>query len=136
MLALYTDFGWQGPYVGQMKLALYEHGIAPAAVLDLMMTSRDVARSGQQRYAPESDQSRVEYVGGLMMFTTTYKGSIVHRQWMQPDAAVWGEGGSIDIAPPGLNQQQIDTGLPIQQLDHQRFPAPPPPSSPPPSSES
>lgn len=35
MIALYTDFGWQGPYVGQMKAVLHRH--APnVPVVDLM----------------------------------------------------------------------------------------------------
>jgi len=35
MIALFTDFGWQGPYVGQLKLVLHE--AAPAqVVIDLM----------------------------------------------------------------------------------------------------
>ena len=35
MILLFTDFGWQGPYVGQMHAAI--HGIAPGVpVVDLM----------------------------------------------------------------------------------------------------
>ena len=35
MIALFTDFGWQGPYVGQMKAVLYK--LAPTqAIIDLM----------------------------------------------------------------------------------------------------
>ncbi len=36
MIVLYTDFGWQGPYVGQMKLALYKAGIGDRPIVDLM----------------------------------------------------------------------------------------------------
>ncbi|MDH5301180.1 MAG: SAM-dependent chlorinase/fluorinase [Gammaproteobacteria bacterium] len=35
MITLFTDFGWQGPYVGQMKLAL-QHYAPGRAVVDLM----------------------------------------------------------------------------------------------------
>jgi S-adenosylmethionine hydrolase len=35
MLVLYTDFGWQGPYVGQMKTALIR-GAPGVAIIDLM----------------------------------------------------------------------------------------------------
>jgi S-adenosylmethionine hydrolase len=35
MIALFTDFGWQGPYVGQMKLALARQAKG-VAVIDLM----------------------------------------------------------------------------------------------------
>lgn len=35
MIALFTDFGWNGPYVGQMH-AVIESGPAPVAVIDLM----------------------------------------------------------------------------------------------------
>lgn len=37
MFYVFTDFGWQGPYVGQLKAALYEACPgAPPAVVDLM----------------------------------------------------------------------------------------------------
>ena len=35
MIALFTDFGWQGPYVGQMKAVLYKHALSKP-IVDLM----------------------------------------------------------------------------------------------------
>lgn len=36
MIALFTDFGWCGPYVGQLHAVLARHRADPAAVIDLM----------------------------------------------------------------------------------------------------
>ncbi len=36
MIALFTDFGADGPYVGQMKAALHRHGASAEAIVDLL----------------------------------------------------------------------------------------------------
>lgn len=36
MIALFTDFGVDGPYVGQMKMALHQAGIGAVPIIDLM----------------------------------------------------------------------------------------------------
>lgn len=48
MIALFTDFGWNGPYVGQIH-AIFARGPAPPAVIDLM---HDAPRGNPRAAAP------------------------------------------------------------------------------------
>lgn len=36
LIALFTDYGWNGPYVGQVKAALHRAGCGNATIIDLM----------------------------------------------------------------------------------------------------